>query len=136
MNRNRRVNLKTLSRTAKAIAMSSVLLTGCKMGPNYKQPAVSAPADFRFATTRTSDSLADLPWWEVFNDDALHHLIRTALSNNYDVRVAVNAAWEIDLWGRIRRLNESAQAQLLATQYAKRGVMLTLVSSIAQAYFQ
>jgi multidrug efflux system outer membrane protein len=48
----------------------------------------------------------------------------------------VNAAWEIDLWGRIRRLNEAAQAQLLAAEENRRGVMLSLVSDVARAYFE
>lgn len=45
-----------------------------------------------------------------------------------------NASWEIDLWGRIRRSNESALAQLLATEEAREGVILSLVSSVASAY--
>jgi multidrug efflux system outer membrane protein len=47
-----------------------------------------------------------------------------------------SAAWEPDIWGRIRRLNESARAQYLATEEARRGVMLSLVSDLAQGYFQ
>lgn len=46
----------------------------------------------------------------------------------------VNAGWEIDLWGRIRRLTESAQADLLASEEARRGVVLTLVGDVAAAY--
>jgi multidrug efflux system outer membrane protein len=47
-----------------------------------------------------------------------------------------NMAWEIDLWGRIRRSTEAARANLLAAEYARRGVMLTLVSNVAAAYFE
>jgi multidrug efflux system outer membrane protein len=47
----------------------------------------------------------------------------------------VNTSWEIDVWGRIRRLNESAKAQYLATEEARRGVMLTLLGEVAAAYF-
>ena len=47
-----------------------------------------------------------------------------------------SVAWEADLWGRIRRLNESARAQYLSTEEARRGVLLSLTSSVAQAYFQ
>jgi multidrug efflux system outer membrane protein len=47
-----------------------------------------------------------------------------------------SVAWEADLWGRIRRLNEAARAQYLATEQARRGVMLSLVSDVAQAYFE
>jgi len=46
------------------------------------------------------------------------------------------AAWEADVWGRIRRENEAARAQYLATEEARRGVMLSLVSDVAQAYFE
>jgi len=48
----------------------------------------------------------------------------------------VNASWEADLWGRIRRTNESARAQLFASEEARRGVMLTLVGNVSQAYFE
>ena len=47
-----------------------------------------------------------------------------------------SAAWEADLWGRIRRTNQSARAQYLATEEARRGVMLTLASDVSQAYFE
>jgi multidrug efflux system outer membrane protein len=46
----------------------------------------------------------------------------------------LTATWEIDLWGRIGRLSESAQASMLATDEARRGVILTLVSSVATNY--
>ena len=49
---------------------------------------------------------------------------------------ALSVAWEADLWGRIRRTNEAARAQYLATEEARRGVMLLLVSDVAQAYFE
>jgi multidrug efflux system outer membrane protein len=46
------------------------------------------------------------------------------------------ASWEIDLWGRVRRLSESAQATLLATEQARRGVVLSLVGTVASSYVQ
>lgn len=51
-------------------------------------------------------------------------------------QVLASASWEIDLWGRIRRLSEAAQANLLATEEARRGVILSLVASVANGYFQ
>jgi multidrug efflux system outer membrane protein len=50
--------------------------------------------------------------------------------------VLAGASWELDLWGRIRRLSESAQANLLATEQARRGVILTLVAQVATSYVQ
>src|SRR4029077_3891760 len=47
----------------------------------------------------------------------------------------VSLAWEADLWGRIRRLNEAARAQYLATEEGRRGVILSLVAEVASAYF-
>jgi multidrug efflux system outer membrane protein len=48
----------------------------------------------------------------------------------------LNAFWEVDLWGRIRRLNESARAQLLASEEARRGVRLSLLSEVASDYLR
>jgi len=50
--------------------------------------------------------------------------------------VNANISWEIDIWGRVKRANESARAQLLATEEARRTVMLTLVSNVATSYVQ
>src|SRR6185369_15385728 len=50
--------------------------------------------------------------------------------------VSLNSLWELDFWGRIRRLSESARAQYLATEDARRFVMVTLVSDLATDYFQ
>ena len=55
-------------------------------------------------------------------------------SNFYSATMSMS--WELDIWGRIRRLNEAASATLLATEDARRAVWLTLVSDLAQAYFQ
>jgi len=49
---------------------------------------------------------------------------------------ALNVAWEIDLWGRIRRATEAARAQFWASEEARRGVVITLVSDVATGYFQ
>lgn len=52
------------------------------------------------------------------------------------IDVNLGVSWEIDLWGRIRRLSEAARAQYLATEEARRGVLLSLVSDVATSYFQ
>jgi multidrug efflux system outer membrane protein len=57
-----------------------------------------------------------------------------AATNFYSASTTMS--WELDVWGRIRRLNESARATLLATEDARRAVWLTLVSDLAQAYFE
>jgi len=65
------------------------------VGPNYHRPAVQIPENFRAAETLAAlpppqaESLADLKWFEVFKDDKLQDLIRTALEQNYDLRAAV-----------------------------------------------
>ena len=55
-------------------------------------------------------------------------------ANNY--QVLAGATWEIDLWGRVRRLTEAAQANLLATEEARRGVILSLVAAMGSSYLQ
>jgi len=169
----------------------AALLSGCAIGPDYKRPAVARPETFRGQATAEAASLADVPWWEAFQDPILKGLIQDALRSNYDVRIAaarvqearanlgvarsdyfpsldyvvgaskgrmlpgvlggvgprapeastfysatMSMSWELDIWGRIRRSNEAARATLLSTEDARRGVWLTLVSDLAQAYFQ
>jgi multidrug efflux system outer membrane protein len=89
-------------------------MVACSVGPNYKRPTVNAPASFRGVTpaeTPTSPSpsassdlsnsgntavvpLGDAKWWDVFQDKELQELIRTALKNNYDVRIAATRVLE------------------------------------------
>src|ERR1041384_7365924 len=72
-----------------AIAVLSTALAGCTVGPKYHRPAVAAPSAFRGEVTPPSQaSLADAKWFEVFKDEQLQRLIRTALEHNYDVREA------------------------------------------------
>jgi multidrug efflux system outer membrane protein len=48
----------------------------------------------------------------------------------------LSTAWEVDLWGRIRRSNEAANAEYLATEEGRRGLMLALITEVAQAYLE
>jgi outer membrane protein, multidrug efflux system len=50
-------------------------------------------------------------------------------------QVQILASYQVDLWGQLRRMNEAARANLLASQYAKRAVSVTLVATVANAYF-
>src|ERR1700682_1548522 len=73
------------------VVFAAALLTGCTVGPNYQRPAVPTPASFRSPTPLPPDessSLADLKWFEVFKDEKLQDLERTALAQNYDLRDA------------------------------------------------
>ena len=69
-----------------------LLLTGCMVGPKYKRPPVTVPDAYRGlapdAGPEAAASLGDEKWWMVFQDLQLQGLIREALSQNYDVRIA------------------------------------------------
>ena len=60
------------------------------MGPNYARPETATGESWQIAPA-TSESIANLPWWELLKDPALQQLIRTALKQNQDVRVAAAA---------------------------------------------
>lgn len=180
-------------------ALAVLMLAGCKMGPNYARPETATGESWKLSPA-TSESIANLPWWELLRDPALQQLIRTALDENLDLRTAVasiaefeasltiarydlipsltysglgfivrntksaigvpvagataplpsgstggttfstesataGVKWELDLWGRIRRSIEAANAQFLAQVENQRAIVLGLVSNIAQAYF-
>jgi outer membrane protein, multidrug efflux system len=80
-------NSKYLIVGALAIALFSI---GCAAGPNRSRPAVAQPSQFRGAPQTAPDagSIADLKWFEVFKDEQLQKLLKTALENNYDIREA------------------------------------------------
>src|ERR1700676_1816756 len=76
----------------KIIVLAAILLSGCTVGPNYHRPAVQTPQTYRAPTPLPAPeaaSLADLKWFEVFKDQELQKLVRTALEQNYDLRDAV-----------------------------------------------
>ena len=70
--------------------LTAGLALGCAVGPHYVRPEVPTPATFR-ADTAQADvaSLADVKWFELFKDERLQDMIRTALVQNFDLRDAV-----------------------------------------------
>jgi outer membrane protein, multidrug efflux system len=171
------------------------LAAGCAVGPNYKRPVVDTPSAFRPAESDTRDlastnSVANLGWWQIMNDPQLQAYITEALTNSWDIKIAAArvlqaeasarvtrsqffptvgaggdiyttrasqrgptsypstlnpergygdlyafmSAYEVDLWGRIRRANEAARARLLATVASQQTVRQTLVADVATAY--
>jgi outer membrane protein, multidrug efflux system len=51
-------------------------------------------------------------------------------------QLSLSVIWNLDFWGKYRRQTEAARAQLLATEWGQRGVISSLVSNVATAYFQ
>jgi multidrug efflux system outer membrane protein len=171
-------------------ALCALLLSGCAVGPDYKRPDAAAPGAYREQPASAPGSAADLAWWDLYRDPRLTELIRSALANGYDARIAaarveesraiasevhgqlfpgvgyaanadrgrnallgnaytegagstadgfdgyLGAAWELDLWGRVRRLDEAARSEFLASEDARRGVELSLVSDVATSYYE
>src|SRR5215469_2333364 len=179
-----------------------IFLSACTVGPNYHRPSIDVPSAYRGAPPQETgqpqqnssqqappsgeQSFGDQGWFEVFQDPQLQELVRTALKQNYDVRIAatrileaqaqlgitradqfptvnggassadlrvpkekplpayetnLNAvgaslSWDLDFWGKYRRATEAARAELLATEWARRAVINTLVSDVAAGYFQ
>ena len=82
-----------------ALLSAALLLSGCAVGPNYKRPTVPVPTTYRGAvpdsTPQTETiSLGDQKWWDIFQDEQLRSLIRTALQQNYDLRIAASRILE------------------------------------------
>jgi multidrug efflux system outer membrane protein len=78
---------------AALISLLLLALCGCKVGPNYKRPDLNVPGDYRGlppGPQPTGDQFGDMKWWTVFQDETLQALIREALTNNYDIRIAAS----------------------------------------------
>jgi outer membrane protein, multidrug efflux system len=72
-----------------ALVATGVLLAGYTVGPDYRRPAVQTPTDFRGAIAPAAEpAFGGLPWWQLFPDETLQALVREALAQNYDVRIA------------------------------------------------
>jgi len=164
-----------------AAALLSVPLAGCSLGPKYTRPTFHPPATFYTEEQAKQISIADLAWWDLFKDPVLQALVREALQNNYDLRLAVaqveqqsallgvtrsqfypqvaydgnisgqksltipnhtyysysfTSFWEIDLFGRIRKMTEAQRAVYFSSEEARRDVRLLIMSEVAQGYFQ
>ena len=72
--------------------LASLSLMACAVGPNYQRPTVDVPGGYRGlapdAANQSDASIGNEKWWDVFQDDRLRELIRTAIANNYDIRIA------------------------------------------------
>lgn len=179
-----------MNRLAAIAIFSTLLLTSCAMGPNYKRPVVQVPAAYNGPPAPVNSSVADLSPFDLFHDPTLTELLETALAQNNDLSIAVervlearaqfgiarsnqfpsvdatgqfNASrtssigsytfippgtdlsssftqagfvlsWEIDLWGRVRRLTESARAQYLASEEARHGITATVIADVTTNY--
>lgn len=89
-------------------------LTGCNVGPKYTRPQVPAPPSFRGADNASvsSDpkgSLGDQQWSTVFHQEELQQMITTALTNNFDLRIAAERVLEAQAQVKITRASEFPQ---------------------------
>ena len=172
------------------VLVVALVAASCTLGQNYKRPAVQTPSTYRVASDGSAESLADLQWFELFRDEALKGLVKKALQDSFELRIAAervlqaraaygitrsgqwptvdasadltaarasregasrgipdgadtsvsytqagfSLGWELDVWGRLRRLSEAGRAQYLATEEARRGVITTLVADVSDTY--
>src|SRR5213594_3329077 len=81
--------MRRLARRSAATAMLGLALAGCAIGPKYNRPSVPVPERF-YADESAAEarSLADVPWWDVFDDPILKGLIEEATRNGFDARLA------------------------------------------------
>ncbi|WP_292918825.1 efflux transporter outer membrane subunit [Nitrosomonas sp.] len=178
--------MKLMQRWLRTLSILPILLlTACAMGPDFIRPQVDTAEKFRLSEME-AESIANLQWWELLQDETLQQLIRQALQENKDLKRAIASVeefearsriafmdfvpnmeisgnapafgtlggfkipgfptpynyfgqttlnWELDIWGRIRRSNEAARAELMAREENRRAIILTLISAVAQSYF-
>jgi multidrug efflux system outer membrane protein len=70
------------------LVLCAVLFCGCALGPDYERPELDVPEGY-IQPVDQGESFANLPWWDVFDDPNLEMLIRIALEENQDLRIAV-----------------------------------------------
>lgn len=85
-------------------------------------PFLDAQASFNGARSSSLGSFSFIP-------------AGTTIQSSY-TQAGLSLSWELDVWGRLRRLTESARAQYLATEEGRRAVMVSLVAQVMTTYFQ
>ena len=82
-------------------------LSGCEVGPNYKRPAVDVPGQHRgMAPDVSGQPFGEMKWQAVFPDEVLQGLIKEALANNYDMRIAAARILEAGASLGVTRANQ------------------------------
>jgi outer membrane protein, multidrug efflux system len=76
-----------MKRRALLLIVSGIALAGCRLGPAYERPPVAVPAQWQ-AAPAVDESIANVDWWSVYRDETLQDLIRLALTENKDLRLA------------------------------------------------
>ena len=186
-----------------AVAMGSLLLSACAVGPEFKAPDNTLPQQWQAPSSEVSAADVDVEWWKRLEDPVLDDLVSRALESNVDVRLAglrvaesraqlaaasgarwpavnssasysrerqsengvntrlidlvaqpptrdliitelskpfdvfqagFDAAWELDLWGRVRRSIESATAAAQASDEDLHDARLSLVAEVVRTY--
>jgi multidrug efflux system outer membrane protein len=166
------------------MVLLSLVVCGCKVGPNYQPPKQSMPDRWDSPPTTQASVTVQQPveierWWATFNDPILDSLERRAVASNLDLQAAtqriraarasvgiakaglfpaanangsytrsggqnvpsanlwqagLDAAWELDVFGGIRRSVEAANANLQAAVEDRRDVLVTLLGEVATDY--
>jgi multidrug efflux system outer membrane protein len=94
-----------------AAIMLVLLMAGCKVGPNYKRPALAIPDQYRgvapdLANQPGTQPFAEMQWETVFQDDTLRALIKEALANNYDMQIAASRILQAQAVVGVTRANQ------------------------------
>jgi outer membrane protein, multidrug efflux system len=95
---------------ARVLTAAALLLTlsGCKVGPNYKRPALDVPGQYRGVAPGlgAGENFGEMKWQSVFPDEVLQGLIKEALTNNYDIRIAASRILQAQASVGVTRSNQ------------------------------
>src|SRR5258707_680903 len=185
--------MKRIEQICLPLLVLLALISGCAVGPNYKQPQTSVAGSFVNSPTTavTADQATLATWWKGFNDPKIDALIDEAIAHNHDLRIATanlkearalrrlttfdlaptvqgnagyqngllsksaalpgasrgareselydasfDATWELDLFGRVRRSVQAANAQLGSVDATRLDVLVSLIAEVARNYFE
>jgi multidrug efflux system outer membrane protein len=113
------------------LLVALMCLSGCKVGPNYKRPPIAAPDAYRGlapdAAPQSAASFGDEKWWTIFKDEQLQALVREAISQNYDVRIAASRVLQAQAALGITRADQfpqiNANASAMNTRTARTKIL-------------
>lgn len=120
-----------------AVAAWALVLAGCALGPDYRRPAIGTPPAYRGEVAGSSSgpeqSLGDEKWWRLFEDPVLQRLIRTALQQNFDVRIAAARVLQAQAELGITRANQFPVVSAGAQVFGERNPAISSTMPASQA---
>ncbi len=124
----------------KKLLIPLLFLSGCMVGPNYKEPEISVADQFNEQLASDAEITSLKNWWESFNDPNLNQIIEKAISKNYDLNIALERIEQARAYYRIKRADLFPEidmsAEAIRTGVSQNAILTSFLPTTTYNIFQ